>query len=272
MSIDTQSKGGLQAIDPQLVQTIVKKVIQALGQGDALNVDPPAGDSPHGDQGPEVYILETRDRADEAGLRALLPPDSRLVFLADCNCPIARGREYDRILLPCLEMGLLADLALGRASDPMARGILTLLMGGRTIEVVSHGHEGYAATAPPALMALYRGYARTVAGFGLVPLDGGAGSAATPLERIPRTPRSGDGGIQAQGAPVPGRTLPLVPLATAKAGRAGDKVPRLITEAHVAAATTRGETRLVLPRRTLVTALAQDLALEQGIEICRADG
>ena len=212
-------------VDPQLVRTIVEKVIQALGRRhDGQWADQEAL---HRDQGPEIYILERRDKVDETALKALVPANSRLVFLADCNCPIARGREYDRILLPRLEMGLLADLALGRARGTMAGGILNLLMGGRTIEVVSYGHERHAATAPPALMALYRGYARTLEGFGMVPLS------------------------------------------RAKAGKAGGHFPHLITEAYVAGAAARGERCLELPRRTLVTALAQDLAREKGIEIRR---
>ena len=210
-----------QQISPALVQRLVQEVVKALEEM-------PAGPDP---QGPEIYILAPREEVDESRLRALLPSDARLVYLADCHCPITRGREYDRIILPRLDLGPMADLALGRAAGPMAGGILTLLMGGRTIEVLDFAHDAFRATAPAPLMTLYDGYETTLAGFGLVRFE-----AAKQMEEGPVAPIT-----------------------------AGKK--RLITEAQVAEAAAGGAREIRLAPGSLVTALARDLARDKGIEI-----
>ncbi len=77
------------------------------------------------------------------------------------------GREVLRHILPELSCSDMADLAMGRASGPAAREALDLLLRGAAVEVLDFEYRRHAATAPGALYALYGGYERTLAGFGL---------------------------------------------------------------------------------------------------------
>ncbi len=77
------------------------------------------------------------------------------------------GREVVRHILPELSCTDMADLVAGRGSCPHVREVLDLLLRGVRIDVLEFEYRRYAATAPGALYALYEGYERTLAGYGL---------------------------------------------------------------------------------------------------------
>ncbi len=77
------------------------------------------------------------------------------------------GRKALRHILPALPCSDMAGLAMGHASCPAMQEVLDLLLRGVAVEVLEFEYRRHAATAPGALYALYEGYERTLAGFGL---------------------------------------------------------------------------------------------------------
>ena len=117
---------------------------------------------------PEYYILERQDRVKDLGNQ--LPNGVCPVFMADKDRRTAEeiaGMGYERIILPWLSVSAMADLAAGRASGRIPGLVLSLLMLGAKVEVLSFEYEKFEDTAPPALFRLYRDHEETLSGFGL---------------------------------------------------------------------------------------------------------
>lgn len=80
------------------------------------------------------------------------------------------GPKSVRYILPYLCCPDMAALATGRATGPITRKVLDLLLAGEKVEVLEFEYPRHAAAAPQALYELYAGYAATLASFGLVKL------------------------------------------------------------------------------------------------------
>ena len=112
-----------------------------------------------------VLILAERDASLAATVRERLGEDVEIVFFGE-----ASDRAPDRCVLPRLCCSDMADLALGRASNPRLVEALRLLLSGGKVDVLELGHRDYADTAPASLFALYESYEKTRASYGLTEL------------------------------------------------------------------------------------------------------
>lgn len=78
------------------------------------------------------------------------------------------SREVRARILPVLTCSDMADLAAGRAGTPAMQEVLDCLLSGAGVEVLDFEYRRYEQSAPSALFALYQGYEKTLARFGLV--------------------------------------------------------------------------------------------------------
>jgi ethanolamine utilization protein len=135
----------------QLVAIITAEVVRQLRTGRAQE---------------HTLILGHRAAASVDRLVDYLGPDASLCF-SDKDGDDWAGR---RIILPCLSCHMMANLATGRASEPVERKILATLLAGRTIEVFEFEYERYRHSAPQQLFRLYESYAGILKTFGLLPV------------------------------------------------------------------------------------------------------
>lgn len=143
-----------------LVRAITEKVLAELRASCAA---PAAASS-----GPRVLVLAAPDFAHaaalEAKVRESLGPDAALEFFRGAEA----GQKAERYLVPYLCCPDMAALATGRATGPITRKILELLLAGEKVEVLEFEYTRHAATAPHALYSLYAGYEKNLAAFGLM--------------------------------------------------------------------------------------------------------
>ena len=72
-----------------------------------------------------------------------------------------------RCIIPFLSCSGMAELAIGKASEPYLSAALRLLLEGKTVEVLEFEYKAYSATAPFALYNLYAAHENTLSGYGL---------------------------------------------------------------------------------------------------------
>lgn len=135
------------AID-DLVQTIVREVLRQLQENAAYQ---------------QVLLLASRDDSHVAPVLQHLGPNSKVSFwdAADASSIPART------IVPLLSCSQMADLALGRATDPLLQKILDLLLAGTVVEVYEFEYLKFSKTAPEALYRLYESYEEILHDFGL---------------------------------------------------------------------------------------------------------
>ncbi len=137
-------------VDKELVEQLVQQILGQLTHGHGIE---------------NVLILGSKN--DVVDIQ--LPDDdgvTRRMFYSD---EVYDAGQIDRYILPRLELGDMADLALGKTTSPRSDEVLKLLMSGKTVEVVSYAFSAFENTAPPKLFQLYCDYAETLSGFGLRP-------------------------------------------------------------------------------------------------------
>lgn len=78
--------------------------------------------------------------------------------------------RVDRYILPRLELNDMVDLAQGKASSPEAEEVRSLVLTGKTVEVLEYAYTSCENSAPPQLFRLYSDYAKTLDGFGIRPV------------------------------------------------------------------------------------------------------
>lgn len=135
------------AID-DLVQTIVREVLRQLQQSVTA---------------PQVLILARQDEAKVAPVLAYLGSNQQIVYWDSAETAVIP----ERVIVPFLSCGQMADLALGRASDPLQQKILDFLLTGQCVEVFEFEYHRFNKTAPAALQQLYECYEETLCSFGL---------------------------------------------------------------------------------------------------------
>ena len=72
-----------------------------------------------------------------------------------------------RTIIPLLSCSQMADLAQGRATGPLLKKALDLLLAGEIVEVFEFEYLKYGNTAPEPLYQLYASYEETLRGYGL---------------------------------------------------------------------------------------------------------
>ena len=135
------------AID-DLVQTIVREVLRQLQQTDAA---------------PAVLILARQDEKAVPPVLAYLGSNQKIVYWDSTEI----NMTAERVIVPFLSCSQMADLALGRATDPLQAKVLDFLLAGKGVEVFEFEYHQFAATAPTALLQMYKGYEETLRSFGL---------------------------------------------------------------------------------------------------------
>jgi len=134
----------------EIVRTVTRQVLHRLGHA----------------PGPVVRVLQSRDAALEHLVRERLGDGVSLVFSGE-TAEGGEEREPERYILPFLCCSGMADLALGRASGPVAPEVLRLLLAGKKVEVLEYEYVRFASSAPKPLYALYVSYRKTLEGYGL---------------------------------------------------------------------------------------------------------
>jgi hypothetical protein len=116
------------------------------------------------EQGNNLLVLTRRSSCEQLRLPEELR-GQRLFCIDDSPPPQAIARR----ILPRLELEQQADLAVGRAGDPLSRAVLNALLDGHRVEVLEYAYRDFASSAPPALFRLYREQAEKLTEFGLKP-------------------------------------------------------------------------------------------------------
>ena len=135
------------AID-DLVQTIVREVLRQLQRPVVA---------------PSVLVLAEQDDTRVAPVLAYLGSNQQVVYWDSVEINMLP----ERVIVPFLSSSQMADLALGRASDPVQQKILDFLLAGRCIEVFEFEYLRFNKTAPAALYQLYELYEEILCSFGL---------------------------------------------------------------------------------------------------------
>ncbi|MEE4254533.1 MAG: hypothetical protein V2I50_10890, partial [Desulfuromusa sp.] len=135
------------AID-DLVQTIVEEVIRRL-QGPTNNR--------------KVLILAREDDTTVAPVLRQLDQGDKAVFWSKENDGLAPVRT----IIPLLSCSQMADLAQGRATGPLLKKALDLLLAGKVVEVFEFEYLRYEKSAPESLYQLYASYEEILRGYGL---------------------------------------------------------------------------------------------------------
>lgn len=137
-------------VDKELIARLVEEIVGRLTN----------------DRGTEhVLVIASRN----AGSSIVLPQGSgaeRKLFFYDESYD---GQRIDRYVLPRLEINDMVDLALGKAVTPAAEMVRSLVLSGKTVEVLEYVYTAHESTAPPPLYQLYSRYAETLRAFGLTP-------------------------------------------------------------------------------------------------------
>jgi len=135
------------AVD-DLVRTIVREVLRQLQQSAATR---------------QVLILARPDETRVAPLLARLGANQQVIYWDSAATAVIPAR----VIVPFLTCTQMADLALGRATDPLLQKILDLLLAGKPVEVFEFEYHQFTKTAPAALQQLYECYEETLCSFGL---------------------------------------------------------------------------------------------------------
>ncbi|MDL2267402.1 hypothetical protein LJC46_05375 [Desulfovibrio sp. OttesenSCG-928-G15] len=224
-----------------LVRTITENVLAKLRADRPFALLPGAGAAPGpaARPTPRVLVLAAPDAAGrvemESWMRGLFGPTAGLQFFTGPEA----NQVFDRYILPTICCADMAALATGRATGPVTRKVLELLLAGQKVEVLEFTYTRQAANAPAALYRLYENYEKTLASFGLtrfIAAQSASGLAA-----------SGNAGVSGP-------------------------VTCLITGKDVEYAAEHGVTTISVPVRGIVTALARDMAKELGIHIAKDGG
>lgn len=152
------------AID-DLVQTIVREVLKQLQE--TTNQQ-------------QVLILSRQDDGAVAPVLQHLEQHSNIVFwdpAIDISAPA-------RTIIPFLTCSQMADLALGRATGPLLKKALDLLLVGKPVEVFEFEYLKFSETAPETLYRLYESYEEILYGFGLRRLDTEGGKIVRLKQRL----------------------------------------------------------------------------------------
>ena len=104
----------------------------------------------------------------EAKIRECVGPEAHIEFFKVLENSEGEGQKADRYIMPYICCPDMAALATGRATGPITRKLLDLLLAGKKVEVLEYEYSRYAVTAPQTLYSLYTGYEKTLASFGLV--------------------------------------------------------------------------------------------------------
>ena len=97
-------------------------------------------------------------------VREKLGVDGMLFFCGEAN---AAEKSPSHYILPFLSCSGMAELAIGKASEPYLAHVLSLLLEGKTVEVLEFEYKAYSTTAPFALYGLYASHEKTLLGYGL---------------------------------------------------------------------------------------------------------
>jgi ethanolamine utilization protein len=135
------------AID-DLVQTIVQEVIRRL-QGEAASQ--------------KVLILAREDDTRIAPVLRHLDQGDKAVFWNKESDSLVPART----IIPFVSCSQMADLAQGRATGPLLKKALDLLLAGKVVEVFEFEYLQYEKSAPESLYQLYASYEETLRGYGL---------------------------------------------------------------------------------------------------------
>ncbi|SEA28442.1 ethanolamine utilization protein [Desulfuromusa kysingii] len=131
-----------------LVQTIVQEVLRRLqGETDSR----------------KVLILAREEDATVGSVLQQLEPGEMAVFWDKNNDNLVPART----IIPLLSCSQMADLVQGRATGPLLKKALDLLLAGKTVEIFDFEYLKYEKTAPEPLYQLYVSYEETLRGFGL---------------------------------------------------------------------------------------------------------
>lgn len=132
----------------ELVRTITREVLARLQK--------PAAST-------GVLILSGQDGPNVQALLQQLGEQSQVSFWNGDVAP----PPCARLVLPLLTCSQMADLALGRASDPILDKVLSALLCGVAVEVFEYEYLRYKRTAPRPLFTLYSSYQERLRSFGL---------------------------------------------------------------------------------------------------------
>lgn len=162
----------------ELVRKVVEEVLER--HNNAVHRTPWAYVPPGDKVTPCIMVLDHRDDclasrilkhlAEDAELRFFgEPAGTRNIALTPTSTLnlMSSGPLQFRYILPFLSCNDMADLAQGKASGVFMSEVLRLLLSGREVEVLEFESRSYSETAPAALYALYQGYEKTLAGYGL---------------------------------------------------------------------------------------------------------
>jgi ethanolamine utilization protein len=132
----------------ELVQTIVREVLKQMQKTAA---------------GQQVLILARRDDINVAPVLQHFDQNTNVIFWD----PAADSIIPERVVVPLLSCGQMADLALGRTTGPLMKKALDLLLAGKVVEVFKFEYLKFNKTAPETLYRLYESYEEILQGFGL---------------------------------------------------------------------------------------------------------
>ncbi len=112
-----------------------------------------------------VMILENRECNLVNPVLEHMGEEADVLFLNDDS----GNKKVSRYILPFLSCGRMADIAVGKTSEPIVEEILRLLLSGVQIEAFEYEYKSYSDTAPMALYNMYESYEEKLATFGLIP-------------------------------------------------------------------------------------------------------
>lgn len=115
-----------------------------------------------------IFILGSKDEAAGVSLPKIDGVAANVHYSDEALIDV---NGFDRYILPRLEMDDMADLAHGKATSARAREVLGYLLKGKTVEVYRYAYKDFEDSASPGLYQLYCGYAESLSGFGLCPLQ-----------------------------------------------------------------------------------------------------
>lgn len=108
-------------------------------------------------------VMGQKDEAVAAQVRTTLGEGWDILFSSE----EPSARKPSRYILPFLSCHGMAELATGKAGEPVLAAVLRLLLSGTGVEVLQFEYRSYKQTAPDALYALYTSYEATLARYGL---------------------------------------------------------------------------------------------------------
>ncbi len=206
-----------------LVTEIVREVVARTAGGEGAGWGPNTGLS--ADTRSVIRVLGKKESPWVDRVAEFYGDRARLVFGQNgaSDDTLVEDAQNVQYVLPRLSLGRMADLAQGRAGDDTGEELLRLLLSGKKIQVFSMEYRDHEATAPKALIQVYKDHEATLATFGITRLGQDDKAPAASFE------------------------------APAK---------KLVTEKDVMDAHGRGMTRLILGRDALITPLARETAQE----------